>query len=146
MSNDPSATPGTPPSAPAPSGPPSTSQYPAYPPQQPYGYQQYGAPGYVVPQSGNGMGIAGGVIGIVGLVLCWIPYLGIILGALGVIFGAVGVQRANHMPGAPGKGMSIAGIVTGGIALALNIIFIVLIFSLFSGTIHCSAITSTPAC
>jgi hypothetical protein len=46
----------------------------------------------------------------------------------------VGLSRSNRLYGA-GKGMSIAGIVCGGVALILNILFIVAIYSAIS-TVH----------
>jgi hypothetical protein len=82
----------------------------------------------------NGLGTAGGVVGIVALVLLWFPYIGLILGVIGVVLGAVGLSRSNRLYGA-GKGMSIAGIVCGGVALILNILFIVAIYSAIS-TVH----------
>jgi hypothetical protein len=96
-------------------------------PGQPSQYAQ------AMPAS-NGVGTAGGVVGIVALVLLWFPYIGLILGVTGVVLGAVGLSRSNRLYGA-GKGMSIAGIVCGGVALVLNILFIVAIYSAIS-TVH----------
>src|SRR5688572_24971917 len=90
----------------------------------PQGQQQYGyTPGQ--PPQGNGMAVTGLVLGIIGLVLCWIPFLGWLLALLGVIFGALGVSKANKIQGR-GKGMAIAGLVTGVIGLLLGIILFVL--------------------
>jgi hypothetical protein len=102
--------------------------YPYSPPPPAY-YQ--GPPMYPVPQQGNGIGIAGGVCGIVAVVLCWIPfvdYISIILGALAIIFGALGVRHANTHGGA-GKGMAITGIVTGIVALVIAVLFLAVVFT-----------------
>ncbi len=122
--------------APQPGNPP---QAPAFPPQP--GYQpQPGYPGappgyyqqpYVVAQAGNGIGIAGGVCGIVAVVLCWIPfidYLSIVLGALAIIFGALGIRNANAHGGA-GKGMAITGVVTGIVALVISVLFLAVVYT-----------------
>ena len=95
-----------------PSQPPGFPPQPGFPQQAaPYGY--YPQPqAYAAGQPGNGIGIAGGVCGIVAVVLCWIPfvdYVSIVLGALAIIFGALGVRNANAHGGA-GKGMAITGI------------------------------------
>ncbi|MGE0546161.1 MAG: DUF4190 domain-containing protein [Kofleriaceae bacterium] len=85
-----------------------------YEPQQ--GQQGYGQP----PVSrGNGLAVAGLVTGILGLLMCFIPFLGWILALLGIIFGAVGVNKANK--GASGKGLAMAGLITGSIGLILGV-------------------------
>ena len=40
----------------------------------------------------NGVGIAGFVTGLLGLLLSWLPIFGIVLGLLGVVLGGVGVS------------------------------------------------------
>ncbi len=57
-------------------------------------------------RAGNGMAVAGLLLGIVGIFI-----LNIILGPLAVIFGGVGWSRAKR--GAPGRGMAVAGVVLG---------------------------------
>ena len=72
-------------------------------------------------QKSSGLAIASMVLGIFALVLsCYIPYLPILLGLLAVIFG--GVSLAKKMGG---KGMAIAGLVCGIIALIPAIILII---------------------
>ena len=104
---------------------------PGYPPPQgaPYGY--YPQQPYAVAQPGNGLGVAGGVCGIVAVVLCWIPfvdYLSIVLGALAIIFGALGIRHSNAHGGG-GKGMAITGLVTGIVALVISILFLAVIYT-----------------
>jgi hypothetical protein len=77
------------------------------------------------------MGIAGGVCGIVAVVLCWVPfidYLSIILGALAIIFGALGIRHANTHGGG-GKGMAITGVVTGIVALVISVLFLAVVYT-----------------
>lgn len=68
---------------------------------------------------GAGLGIASMVLGIIGIVMFWVPFLNLILSAMAVIFGAVGIKTQ-------GKGMAIAGLVMG-----LVVGVPVLLFSLF---------------
>lgn len=90
--------------------------------QQQYQQQQYQ---YAPKQPTNGIGIAALVVGILSLVFMIIPFLGflsIILAILGVIFGFVGLKKPF------GRGMAITGIVTGFIAIGLQIVFWVYVY------------------
>jgi hypothetical protein len=110
-------------------------QYPATPqhPQQP----PYGAmpqPGYVYPGTvvvqqapSNGLGTAGFVTGLLGLIFCWVPVFGIVLGILGVILGGVGISSGKKK--GAGTGLAIAGLVLGLISLVPSIIIIAAISS-----------------
>ncbi|HUF97076.1 MAG TPA: DUF2510 domain-containing protein [Ilumatobacter sp.] len=72
---------------------------------------------------GSGGSTAAMVCGIIAVLIAWIPFLvvgGLILGILALVFGIRGIR--NAAPNAPGRGKSIAGIVTGAIALALSIV------------------------
>jgi type II secretory pathway pseudopilin PulG len=60
----------------------------------------------------NGMATAGMICGIVGILLCWFPFVGLIAGLLGIIFGAIGMSRAGRLYGA-GRGAAITGLVCG---------------------------------
>ncbi|MFE0106679.1 DUF4190 domain-containing protein [Streptomyces sp. NPDC059009] len=92
-------------------------QYPAAPPL-------YGAPGPGYPmamQPSNGMGTAGLVCGIIGVVLSltfilW--FIGIILGILGIVFGAIGISKANKGE-ATNKGAATGGLICGVVATVL---------------------------
>jgi hypothetical protein len=68
----------------------------------------------------NGIGIGGFVTGLLGLILCWIPILGVVLGALGVILGGVGTSRARRE--GSGAGLSVAGVVCGAIGFIIAVI------------------------
>lgn len=73
---------------------------------------------------GNGMAVAGLVLGILALVFCWIPFLNWILAILAIIFGAVGNGKANKI-GGKGKGMALAGLVLGIIGALLGVALVV---------------------
>lgn len=100
-----------------------------YQPPQPGSYMPppyqppYGAP---PQQPGNGTAVAGMVLGIISLVLFWVPILNIILGGLGIIFGVSGMKRADSIGGA-GKGMGIAGLACGvaGLLIGLWLTYVV---------------------
>jgi hypothetical protein len=101
------------------------------PPQQGYppgGYMPppYQPPHMHQPQPGNGTAVAGMVLGIVSLVLFWVPILNIILSGLGIIFGVSGMKRADSIGGA-GKGMGIAGLACGvaGLLIGLWLTYVV---------------------
>lgn len=124
--------PAPPPGAPPPAyGPP-----PGYAPQGYYPVQPY-----AVPAPSNGAAVAAMVLGIVGVVLCWIPFIDFvaaIVGILAIVFGVVGSGRANRI--GTGKGMAIAGIVLGIIAVAITVLFVVLVYGALIGLHH--AVTS----
>jgi hypothetical protein len=76
-------------------------------------------------QPSNGMAVASMVLGIVGLVFSFIPFIGVIawpLVILGVIFGGVGISKANQIPGAP-KGMAIAGLTCSLVGLLICVVW-----------------------
>lgn len=72
------------------------------------------------------MAVAGMVLGLLALVLCWVPMLNWLLALLGIIFGALGIARAGKV--GRGKGMAITGLVTGllGGVIGLLIVFVFL--------------------
>lgn len=58
----------------------------------------------VVEKKGNGVGTAGFVIALIGLIFCWVPVLDWLLWLLGLILSIVGVFKTP-------RGLAIAGIV-----------------------------------
>ncbi|MCP3799138.1 hypothetical protein NLX83_07710 [Allokutzneria sp. A3M-2-11 16] len=89
-----------------------------YPPQQPQG-------GYPA-QPQNGLGTAGFVVGLIGLVFSIIPFVGIIAWPL-VIIGAVlsGVGMSKAMSGvANNKGLAIAGLVCSIVGLVCCFVYL----------------------
>ena len=93
---------------------------PAPPPTQTINIQ---APAAGPPS--NGAAIASMVLGIVGLLIFWIPLLGWICPIIGFVLGLVSLQRTY------GKGFAIAGIATSGVALLIKVIFWVILIGAF---------------
>jgi uncharacterized protein DUF4190/predicted membrane protein DUF2232 len=73
------------------------------------------------PKAKNGMGVAALVFGILAILTCWFPIVGLVLGLLALIFGIVGRGRARR--GLAGNGgMALTGIVLGVLSIIVNII------------------------
>ncbi|MDQ3449380.1 MAG: DUF4190 domain-containing protein, partial [Actinomycetota bacterium] len=67
----------------------------------------------------TGMAITSLVLGIIAFLLAWFPigsYLAVLLALLSVIFGIIAIRRPA------GKGMAVAGLILGGLALVISII------------------------
>jgi hypothetical protein len=96
-------------------------QQPAPPPVQ----QTYMAPPpqpvYVTNRT-NGIATAGMVLGIVGICLFFIPFLGVILGILAVVFGAIGIGNAKKGHG--NRSRAVSGIATGIVAAIVSVLFV----------------------
>ena len=73
----------------------------------------------------NGIGVAGFVTGLIGLLLSWVPIAGIVLGALGVVLGGVGVSQGRKA-GRP-TGLAVAGVVLGALAVVIAIVLIAVV-------------------
>jgi hypothetical protein len=74
--------------------------------------------GYVVPTRPlpppaptNGLGIAGFVTALVGLVLFWVPLLGVVLAGTGLVLSAVGMSQGKR--NGSSTGLAVAGLVLG---------------------------------
>ena len=61
--------------------------------------------------------IAGLVLGIIGVVIAWVPIVGFVVSALGIIFGALGYRRGVS------RGLGLAGLITGIVGAAIAIFF-----------------------
>jgi hypothetical protein len=72
----------------------------------------------------NSVGTAGGVLGIVGMALILVPFIGGILCLLGAILGGVGLNKAGkeNLP----KGLAITGLVCGLVGIAIYLAVTVL--------------------
>ena len=66
----------------------------------------------IIQKKGNGLGTAGFVLSLTGLILCWVAILGFILWLLGAIFSVIGVFKAP-------RGLAIAGCIISGILIIL---------------------------
>jgi hypothetical protein len=71
----------------------------------------------------NGMGTAGFVLALLGVLFGWVPALGWILWLLGLIFSIIGITRTP-------KGLAIAGLVLSLIGIIVIIVFVVAFGSL----------------
>lgn len=81
---------------------------------------------YNVNNANNGIAVAAMVVGIIGLICFWAPLIPVVLGVLGLVFGIKGLNKSNTMPQNTGKGMSIAGIVCGSIAMVIGMIYTII--------------------
>lgn len=74
----------------------------------------------------NGLGTAGFVVGLIGLVFSFIPLIGVVawpLVILGIIFSAVGISKAVKGR-ATNKGLAIAGLVVSVVGLVVCILWV----------------------
>lgn len=78
-------------------------------------------PATTAPPAGqtNGLAIAALVVGIVAVVSGWIPFWGLLVGATAVVLGILGLKKAT------GKGMAIAGIITGALGALWGLVVVV---------------------
>ncbi|MBR2705135.1 MAG: zinc-ribbon domain-containing protein [Clostridia bacterium] len=74
----------------------------------------------------NGAAVAAMIMGIIGLVFFWAPIIPLILGILALVFGIKGLNASNSLPQNKGKGMGIAGIVCGSIAMIIGFIYTII--------------------
>src|ERR1700731_2387956 len=109
---------------PRPSYPAQPSRYPAPSPYQSgYPSAPY-AGGYGAPKT-NGMAIGSLVASIIGVPLFFACFTGAIAAMVGIVLGVIALNQIKQS-GEQGRGFAIAGIVIGGIVLALNLLFIIL--------------------
>ena len=90
------------------------TQYAPTPPQQ-------------TAQPSNGLGTAGFVLGLIGLLFSFIPVIGVVawpLVILGIVFSAVGMSKASKGR-ATNKGLAIAGLVVSIVGLIICIVWAV---------------------
>lgn len=67
---------------------------------------------------GTGFAVTSLVTGIVSLVLFFIPVFGFMLGAVAVVFGSISMRHPE------GRGMAIAGLVTGSVTVLISMIIL----------------------
>lgn len=72
----------------------------------------------------NSMAIVGMVLGIISIVLCWVPIVGLILAIIGIVLGVKGLKSSRELNG-KGKGMGIAGISCGSVGTVLSVIYLI---------------------
>lgn len=107
--------------------PPSTWSRPAVPYASPY-HGPYAAP------RADGLCVAGMVLGIMGLMLFWIPFLAVPCGILGIVLGSIGIKNVQGEPrNRASQVLGVVGVVTGTTALlagtAMFILYVVAFFN-----------------
>jgi len=70
----------------------------------------------------NGLGTAGSVTGLLGLILFWVPFVGLVLSVLGVVLGGTSIASGRRK--GAGSGLSVAGLVLGILSLVPGVIVI----------------------
>lgn len=70
-----------------------------------------------VEKKKNGIGVAGFVLALIGLIFCWVPVLNWILWILGVIFSFIGVFKKP-------RGLAITGLILSFIGIILMLVVI----------------------
>ena len=73
-----------------------------------------------MPQK-NGMGVAGFVLALLGLIFCWVPGLGLIFWLFGLVFSIIGMFKKT-------KSFAIAGLIISCLYLILATVVIGAIF------------------
>ncbi|WEV63963.1 DUF5067 domain-containing protein [Bifidobacterium sp. ESL0732] len=97
-----------------------------------------------------GMALAALILGIIAIVMFWIPIVGIGCGIAALVTGIMSMRKikANRLPG---KNMSVAGIVTGIIGMVLSVVMAIASFSIGMNMVNkitnssSSATTSVPS-
>lgn len=113
-------------STPPPPPPPNDS---GFPPAPPPGYQGYGAaPTPGAPGRYSGQAITGFVLSLVALIPCFWFWVLQIPGYLGVIFSALGLKQTKDRT-RQGRGLAIAGLVVGIIAVALAALITIYVYT-----------------
>jgi type II secretory pathway pseudopilin PulG len=75
-------------------------------------------------RQGNGLAIAGMVMGILAIVLFWTSFIDLIIAILAIVFSIVGLRKARTV--GVGRGAAMAGLITGIVGLVLATILIVI--------------------
>lgn len=101
------------------------------PPQQAPAGQGTGS----APPPGNGMAVAGFVLSILALILCWLSLIDLIFVLPAIVFSAIGLRRANRQ-NRPRRGLAIAGLSISLVAAAIMIVFTIIYAQFFGISIE----------
>jgi len=77
-------------------------------------------------QEGNGMAVAGFVLGLMSILFLWVLPLSLIFMILGLSLSSAGNGKANKLPHKPGKGLAVAGLVLSLITFSIYAIGLIL--------------------
>lgn len=121
-----------------PQAPQSYPQAPPYQAVQPYqpapGYPAYGAPAFPAARPNSGAAIASLVCGIAGLVLgfgfFW-AFFPLLISIAAVITGHIALKKLKQNPGLGGRGMAIAGLITGYVGTGFLVITVIIAIGTF---------------
>ncbi|MDO4911506.1 MAG: hypothetical protein Q3972_07160 [Corynebacterium sp.] len=79
-----------------------------------------------IPPKPNGKALAGLILGIVALILCWSGPIGAIIALIGLIISILGLRAAaQYTPDTARRGMAIAGIILSVLGLIAGLVFTV---------------------
>ncbi|EOD60830.1 DUF4190 domain-containing protein [Amycolatopsis vancoresmycina] len=117
---------------------PASAPVPVPVPSQSYPVQYAAAPSPYPMLRNSGLAVAGMVVGILALIGFWIPIGDVVMGLIAIGLSWAGLQQSSR-PGYTGRGMAIAGLVCGGIAMIPAIIVVVLFFTAATAVTTCGA-------
>lgn len=101
-------------------------------PPPPAPEQQYAAP--APAKTGNGLGIAALIVGIVALIGAFIPFLNYgawFLGLIGLVLGIIGLVQKNKK-----KGVALTGTIISGVAIILSIVLAIAYTAAFASAVN----------
>lgn len=73
--------------------------------------------------------IVGMILGILSVILCWVPVIGLGLGIIALILSIKGLKNSKIIN--KGKGLSVTGISCGSVGIVVNIIYSIMYIILF---------------
>ena len=73
--------------------------------------------------------IVGMILGILSVILCWVPVIGLVLGIIALILSIKGLKNSKIIN--KGKGLSVTGISCGSFGIVVNIIYSIMYIILF---------------
>lgn len=73
--------------------------------------------------------IVGMILGILSVILCWVPVIGLALGITALVLSVKGLKNSRIIN--KGKGFSVTGISCGSVGLVVNIIYSIMYIILF---------------
>ena len=74
----------------------------------------------------KGFGVSSLIFGIIGVLLFWIPFLGIMLNIFAIVFGAIAIVKTGKQPKIySGKGLGIAGLILGILGIMFFVSFVI---------------------
>ena len=79
------------------------------------------------------MAVAALVLGIICVLVYYVPFLSTIMSILAIVFGALGRKKPVHGIGRPKKGIATAGMVLGIIGAVLSIFILIVLLALGAG-------------